>query len=341
MMIISHSEPQQDTVKFSIKLIKESIRLKTFSIPEVRQFSPEDTVKKTHRPVPISFNETVTDTTSVCSRNSIADVTFYDSTNFILSIKPGISDRFPFVFTESTRSRQSQAKTILLNQLKPGQNIPVQALHEDWIILIILFSSFLYSLVRKSSKNMLPGIIRFFLFRGIKDKSSRDMGGLFNWQSTLLNLFSFLILGLFGYCFASFHDFLPDGISGIKGYLISSGIIIFAVTIRHISCFLTGNISGEDEAFREYLYAVYQSYRISAIILFIIVILLAYTFFLPVKVFFTVGIIVLSLMYLIRIVRLLIIFINRNLSIFYLILYLCALEILPVGVSVKYFIGLF
>ena len=46
------------------------------------------------------------------------------------------------------------------------------------------------------------------------------------------------------------------------------------------------------------------------------------------------------LMYSIRVIRLLIIFLNRNISIFYLILYLCALEILPVLIVVKYFTGL-
>ena len=52
------------------------------------------------------------------------------------------------------------------------------------------------------------------------------------------------------------------------------------------------------------------------------------------------GIIIIGLMYLIRVVRLLIIFLNRNISIFYLILYLCALEILPGLIIVKYFTGL-
>jgi hypothetical protein len=183
--------------------------------------------------------------------------------------------------------------------------------------------------------------MRFFLFRGINDASSRDIGGLFSWQSTILNLASFLIIGLFTYCFALFYDFLPAGITEINGYLISLGIIISAVTLRHLVCLLTGNISEERDVFRDYLAGVYQSYRLSAMILFVVIILLTYTLLLPSQVFLISGIIALGLMYLIRIVRLLIIFINRNISIFYLILYLCALEILPVGITVKYFTGLF
>jgi hypothetical protein len=341
MMIVSCTESQQDTVKIGKVGIDESIRLKTYSLPEVRRIFSKDSVKPGRTATPILLNETSADTVSVCSRNSITDITFYDSTNFILTTRPDIIDRFTFIISEKNRQRQAEEKAILVKHLKPGLNIPVQTLHEDWIILIIIISAFLISIIRTKSKSVLPGAVRFFLFRGINDPSSRDIGGLFNWQSTILNLVSFLIIALFSYCFASFYDFRPAGITEITGYLIVLGIIISAVTIRHIVCLITGSISGERDAFREYIIGVYQSYRFSALILFIIIVLLFYTSLLPVKVYFVSGIVALSLMYFIRVIRLFIIFINRNISLFYLILYLCALEILPVGILVKYFTGLF
>jgi hypothetical protein len=341
MMIISSSDTQQDTVRLSKIVINESTRLKTFSLPEVRRLSSKDTVRHALHPAPEISNETIADTTSVCGRNPVADITFNDSSNFITSIESGFNNSFPFIFTEINSIKQAEAKTALLKHLKTGEDIPVQPLQNDWIILIIIISSFLYSLIRTTSKSIFPGVMRFFMFRGINDPSSRDIGELFNWQSTLLNLASFLSLALFTYCFALYNDFLPAGIIGITGYLVSLGIIITGVTLRHIACLITGNISEQRDVFRDYLVSIYQSYRLSAMIVFIIVILLSYTLLLPVKVYFVSGIIALGLMYLIRITRLFVIFINRNISIFYLILYLCALEILPVGISVKYFTGLF
>jgi hypothetical protein len=341
MMIISCSESQQDTVKVGKVEIKESVRLKTYTLPEVRQTPSKDIVRQAPLPAPIPNNELLTDTTSVSSRNSIADVTFYDSTNFILTLKPGTANGLPLFFTDGARQRQADAKAFFTDHLKPGQDIPNQSQHEDWIILIILFSVFLYSLIRSSSKGIFPGVMTFFLIRERNDKSSQDIGGLFNWQSTILNLFSFLSIALFIYFFAIYHDYIPGGISGLKGYLISMGIIVTAVTFRHIASLIAGNISEQRDAFWEYLTGVYLSYRISAFILMIVVILQSYTLLLPARVYFTFGIIVLCSMYFIQVVRLFIIFINRNLSIFYFILYLCALEILPVGISVKYFTGLF
>ena len=104
-------------------------------------------------------------------------------------------------------------------------------------------------------------------------------------------------------------------------------------------CVNRGNEWRQD-VFREYLLGIYQSYRFGALFLVIVIILLSYTGILPVKDLIVSGIIIAGLIYLIRVIRLLIIFLNRNISIFYLILYLCALEILPVLIIVKYFTGL-
>ena len=280
------------------------------------------------------------DTNSVCLRNSISDITFYDSNNFVLKTDTLLIDRFPYVFIEKNKKIQNELRITLLKQLRPGKDNPSQPLHNDWIIGIILIAAFLYSLVRTTSKNMLPDVSRFFLFRGINDPSSRDIGGLLHWQPAILNLISFLIIALFAYCAASYYNFIPFGFSGIIFWLISLGVIISAFTLRHIVCILTGKISGENGVFREYLVGIYHSYRFSALILFVLVILMSYTMILPARMGFISGLIVFVIMYLIRIIRLMIIFLNRNISIFYLILYLCALEFLPVVISVKYFSGL-
>ena len=281
------------------------------------------------------------DTSSVCARNSISDITFYDSNNIITKTEVESSNRFPFLFTQKTRQIQTESRASILKHLKTGQDLPARLFHDDWIIVTILIAAFLYSSIRTTSISKLTGVTRFFLFRGINDPSSRDIGGLFQWQSTVQNFISFLIIGLFGYYAAYYYNFMPSGISGIFFWLISLGIIISAVTLRHIVCLITGNFSGEEDVFREYLLGVYQSYRFSALFLFILIVLMSYTVLFSARVYFISGIIVLGLMYLIRVIRLMIIFLNRNISIFYLILYLCALEILPVLISVKYFSGLF
>jgi len=307
MMINSCSETQQDIYKNTTIISKDSIGIKSDSL---------------------------------CFRNCITDVTFYDPNNIITKFDSGTSAKFPFIFIEKNKQIHTEVRKSILKHLRHGQDIPVKTLHNDWIILIIIVVSFLFSAIRATSRNPLPGITRFFLFRGVNDPSSRDISELFHWQSTILNLCSFLIIGLFFYNAEMYYNLIPESSGGIIFWIISVGVIASTVTLRHIICVITGQISGERDLFREYLICIYQFYRFSALFLFINVILTSYTTFLPVRDSITSGIIVLSVLYLIRVTRLLVIFINRNISILYFILYICALEILPVLISLKYFSGL-
>jgi hypothetical protein len=281
------------------------------------------------------------DTTSICARNAISDVSFYDSLNLLTRINEKNLNRFPFIFTEKNRKREDALKSMLKMHLKDGKELPVRPFHEDWIILIVLVAAFLYSSIRTFSKNFFPEVIRFFSFRGVGDPVSGDIGEVYRWQSTIVNLISFFNVALFVYCAASYYDFIPAGIPGILFWAIAFLAVALIVTLRHLVCYVTGNISGQKQIFNEYMITVYQAYRYAALILFILVILLSYTELFSAQMIFTIGLIAFSALYLMRIIRLLLIFIKRDVSVLYLILYLCALEFLPVLVTVKYFTGLF
>ncbi len=279
------------------------------------------------------------DSIPVCSRNSIIDITFSDSGNIVLVSNANALNKFPFLFTEKNKNLQAETRAAVANHLKEGEEMPARSFQGDWIIGIILLAALLFSIVSSNSKNLMPGVTRFFLFRGINDPASRDIGGLFHWQSTIINFISFLVISLFAYSAVEYYGLVPLNKNGILLWLIILGIIMLAVTLRHIVSIMTGNVSGQDEAFREYLLAVYQSYRFSALFLFVFIIMASYTVFFSSTTWYFMGIFVLGLMYLIRLTRLLVIFLNRKISIFYLILYLCALEILPVLITFKYFTG--
>jgi hypothetical protein len=281
-----------------------------------------------------------TDTVSVCSRNSIADVTFYDLNNFILRMGYGTPKQFPYVLVEQGKKRETENKAFLVKHLKEGSILPPQPLHSDWIILIVILTAALFTLVKTSSGQLSSSFSKYIMFRGVNESVSREVLGLFYWQSTILNLVSFFIIALFGYTAASYYNLLPVGFKGILPWTAILVVISIGITLRHFTCVITGAASGREEAFREYLLSVYQAYRFAGLFLFAIVILISYTKFLPVNALIISGLIIIGLTYLFRVIRLLIIFINRNISIFYLILYLCALEILPVLVIAKYFTGL-
>jgi hypothetical protein len=234
----------------------------------------------------------------------------------------------------------SSAQVDLVKHLKTGDDLPSDLFHYDWSLPVILLTVFIYGVIKAESVKLFRGILKFISFRGINESASRDIGGLFQWQSTLFNLASFINISIFAFFTSLWYDIHPYKWNGFIYWLIFIAIIISALTLRHFVCIITGNLSSEKEVFYEYLVVIYQTYRLTGLFLLVISVLILYTTFIPVNILFYTGFSLVALLYLIRVFRLFLIFINRHVSIFYLILYLCALEILPVVIFVKYVTGL-
>jgi hypothetical protein len=334
----------QDTIRPKLvirintdKLLPDSVFWKLDEAPAHIRYTDSISKLKRFSKLP---EVSISDTTSVCARNSIADFTFNDSLGFVRNIDQLPPLFFPYHFADKTLPVTHERRIIVINELRDGKILPQKPFHHDWIIAIVFLAAYLWIIVRTTTRSLFPELTRFILFRGINESSAHDTGSLFTWQSTVLNFISFMVIGLFIYCAADFYDIIPAGFPPFIFMLISLALVIFAITSRHFICLAAGNLSGESDLFKEYLINVYQSYRFSAVIVFAVVVLLVYSVFLPSPALLISGLIVLIIFYLLRVFRLFLIFMKRNISVLYLILYLCALEILPVLILVKYFTGL-
>lgn len=336
--------PTQDTIKPQIVVRINTDKLLPDSVFTILDKKPDHIInaelnRNKKSVIIIPDTGPIADTTSVCARNSIADVSFCDSLNFIKDLRNHQGNQVPFWFADNNRSDIPEYKPSLVMDLKTGFTLPERPIQSDWIIVVMFFLVFLHLLVRSKRISMVNEITRFFLFRGINESSSHDISSLFTWQSTIQNLLAFFITGLFAYCVADWYDILPAGFNPMLSICIASGVIVVLVNIRHFMCLAVGNLSGQTDTFNEYIVTIYHSYRISSLVIFIIILLLVYSTHIPPQLCIISGFTVLGIFYLYRILRLLFIFIKRGVSISYLILYLCALEILPVLILVKYLAG--
>jgi hypothetical protein len=281
----------------------------------------------------------VPDSLIVCPRDHFAFITFADSgTTLGISEKP-VTYGFPYLFIESARQLKEEHYFNLKQQLKYGKDFEANSIYSDWVLIIILISAFLFSLIRSTSKSFIQNIFKSVTLLGFRTEISRDIGGLFHWQSTLVNLVSFLNIGLFIYFIQKYYNLIQVSFPQIFLWFSFFILVIIAITLRHFICIIIGNASEEREALKEYLYGIYQMYRVLGLIFFIFIVLISYTSFVSAEVYFIAGFILMSVLYFFRIIRLLKIFINRHMSIFYYILYLCALEILPAVVLIKFLTG--
>jgi hypothetical protein len=329
----------QDTLRQKTLLVNDTLKQTADTV--VSQQKVSDPVKtitvvpKTPEPL-----KEITDTTTVCTRDVIASVTFYDSTSFVRSLDVKIAYSFPYTFTGKTDQFRKERKESISKTLRPGSQIPKPVYQSDWIVPLAVFTLFLFAVVRTFPGSLFRTMVRYALMRGINDNSSREPAIIFQWQATLLNLASFISISLFGFLATRHYSIEFQDIGGFLTWAICLGVVVVSVTMRHFICIITGNVSGQSEIFREYLTGIYHFYRIFGIFSLILSLLILYILFLAPGTWFITGFIAAGLIYFLRIIRLLLIFLIRRVSILYLILYLCALEILPVVIIVKYITGL-
>lgn len=174
-------------------------------------------------------------------------------------------------------------------------------------------------------------------FRHQADTLEAGTTEVLSWQPVIRNLFSMLNVGLFASASLMLTGITGHGMTAgaITLTAIISGSFLAALILRHLALILIAEISGHRTLFREYMNIIYNAWFADALVLFILNVIILFT---PVSNPVTAiiaGIISTAIFLIIRALRLLYIFLNRHISIFYFILYLCALEVLPVLVLLK------
>jgi hypothetical protein len=161
--------------------------------------------------------------------------------------------------------------------------------------------------------------------------------GVFSWPPAFRNIFTAINVSLF-----SAISLIITGIFSMSGdaasvKLISvvAGGFLGAILLRHLACIIVAETTGLKAVFREYMNVVYNSWFLSAIILFLLNFLILFSAAEYSITVIIIGLTTSFLLLIIRILRLLSIFIKRHISILYFLLYLCALEVLPVLMIMK------
>lgn len=205
-------------------------------------------------------------------------------------------------------------------------------LRADWITVVLILSLLMYAIVATFSKHIFTDMVKL-LTLGTAGRPEEEYHGLFRWQSTISNLASFVNIALFLYLALTFYMTLPVAdYGGLPAFLLLLTAISLLVAVRHIISVATGLISERRDVFSEYLNNIYILYRVAGIALFPLIIAICYVPGLPAGALVISGVTVMALVVMFRIFRLLAIFLQHGVSIFYFLLYLCALEILPVAV---------
>lgn len=218
-----------------------------------------------------------------------------------------------------------------------GQPLPTEKLSADFSFLILSLSLLIVTLMLSfGRKRMLTGVSSLG-FRRQPELAPPDTSELFGWPSVFRNLFTVLNTGMFATIALMLTDSMhydhPSG--SVKLVVILSGSFLAALMVRHLTCIIAAEATGWKKLFREYMNVIYNAWFANALLLFI---LNAIILFAPINnnyPFIVMGLVIIAIFLIIRVLRLLSIFTYRHIPILYFILYLCALEVLPVLVILK------
>jgi len=218
-----------------------------------------------------------------------------------------------------------------------GQLRSPEKMSVDFSFLLLSVSLLLITILTIFGRKSLIAGLASLSFRRQPEMSVPGTSEVVSWPPILRNLFTIFNVSLFASISLLFTDTMRynSTAGSIKLTVIITGAFLASLMLRHLTCIILAETTGMKSAYREYMNIIYNTWFADAMILFI---LNAIILFSPVSnpvPFIWAGIIITASFIIVRGLRLLTIFLNRHISISYFILYLCALEILPVLVIMK------
>jgi hypothetical protein len=214
--------------------------------------------------------------------------------------------------------------TVIEPQLRNGFD-------NDWMVIVFCLVVAALAWIRVAFPRKHKQIINTFLYNRFVRQAMREELVLSHGSSIALTISFILIAGLFlmqlhNWEFLGFHLFADTGfVLYIKLCLLLTAIYAVKVLLMQFLQFLVRNDSG----LQEYIFNTFLINKVLGMLLLPMVIGIAYMPSVAAPVLFYTGLTLIGITYIYRVFRGFVAAITNNVSNFYLLLYLCTLEILP------------
>lgn len=202
------------------------------------------------------------------------------------------------------------------------------------IVLFFVFSIFV--LIRISEPKKIIKIFTSVFSLQEAKQLFREEFKLTKRVSILLGISFILVMAFLVQFVNEYFGLILSDYSQLKQFLFFTAIISFMYLVKFIANYILAFITSNEELGKEYLFNVYVFSQTIGIVLFPMVICLQFTKY-PVEWFLYPALIICGGFYALRMFRGFVISTSeQNVGILYIFLYLCALEILPLLVLIKF-----
>ncbi|MCG6188249.1 DUF4271 domain-containing protein [Maribellus maritimus] len=212
-----------------------------------------------------------------------------------------------------------------------GIGLPVRernAYNTDWLTFVLIATFVLFASVRFSFSKYIDYLFQSVVnysssFRMIEEKNYSISSG-----AVRLEIFFYLTFSVFLFQLVSYFNFKSPFGSWILFLLLFGSVLIYFVAKKMIYRAVGTVIEGWEET-GEYLFNHDNFNRVAGLILFPIVVLISFIPFESIGFLIFTGCVILVVFYFLLLGRGISILLKKQFSIFYLFLYLCSLEFLP------------
>ncbi|MBE0655739.1 MAG: DUF4271 domain-containing protein [Bacteroidales bacterium] len=205
----------------------------------------------------------------------------------------------------------------------------------DWVLYFILGFLMVLAWLRVIYTKFIVNIFRAAFDFQLAQKVFRE-AGIVQWRIfAFLNIFYYFSTGTFFYLVLNYFNFHLFGLTGLKLYGAVTGILFGYSLFRLITMKLTGFLFNREKLFNEAIFHNFIYNKISGMVLTLFILLLAYTRGIYQDITLYAGLTVVGGLLLRRFFRMAIFIHKSVVLLFYFILYLCSLEIIPVLVIIK------
>jgi len=250
-----------------------------------------------------------------------------------------VTQETDFFIYENQESINDTAEVILVEPKKSLSNQPKSGSFENinhaWYLIIFLLALAQLARVRLYYGKFFTPVFYSLVSYKTENNLYRNKNTPFIRYSFGMNTIFFLIAPLFFYQVSIFFGFNILPYSPIINYLILGGVFIGWYLIKFITLRLIGYISHSEKLFNEYFFSFSLSVKNITLFLIPVSVFEAYIDVGVNHLFIYLGICLVALVYLLRVFRLFYLFIIKRFSVLYGILYLCALEILPILILIR------
>ncbi|KOH44698.1 DUF4271 domain-containing protein [Sunxiuqinia dokdonensis] len=224
-----------------------------------------------------------------------------------------------------------QVESFTEKDAKPGIGLPEKTISRDkpdWFIGIFILVLILLATVRLFFNKYLNQLFHAIVNSATSSRLFRDRSVSITHASFRLDLIFYFTFSIFIFQFSG--EFSRSIFkAGFLTYLIILGMVVSYYILKRLAYSFTGIVAESTSETTEFLYNMHLHNRVLGLFLIPVTLVIAFTSLPNPRLVFYSGLFICGGFYLLLLIRGAKILLKKHFSIFYLILYLCTLEILP------------